>query len=188
MSESDSAAKRESAQNNREMKKLLRELRSENDRRERADREAAKLREDMEAELPPLVVQPQSVKAYRPPKRVSVKKIFARATAMTAAAALVVTGLYLAPREQMPVSTVEARESFGGIKQVVEEHDEDNPFVILDIVPGKAYADVNGKKYDFSLGTIGYLAPGSPRSSRISHASSRGMTRRASISILTERH
>lgn len=74
VSESDSAAKRESAQNNREMKKLLRELRSENDRRERADREAAKLREDMEAELPPLVVQPQSVKAYRPPKRVSVKR------------------------------------------------------------------------------------------------------------------
>lgn len=158
--ESDSAAKRESAQNNREMKKLLRELRSENDRRERADREAAKLREDMEAELPPLVVQPQSVKAYRPPKRVSVKKIFARATAMTAAAALVVTGLYLVPREQMPVSTVEARESFGGIKQVVDEHNEDNPFVILDIVPGKAQAEVNGKTYDFSLGTIGYLAPG----------------------------
>ncbi len=159
-SERGGAAERESAQNNREMKKLLRELRSENDRRERADREAAKLRAEMEPELPPLVVQPQSVKAYRPPKRVSAKKIFARAVAMTAAAALVVTGLYMAPHDKAPVSTVLARDSFGGIKQVVEEHDEDNPFVILDIVPGKAYADVNGKKYDFSLGTIGYLAPG----------------------------
>ena len=161
VSESSGAAERESAQNNREMKKLLRELRSENDRRERADREAAKQRADMEAELPPLVVQPQAVKAYKPRKRVSAKKIFARAVAMTAAAALVVTGLYMAPHDKAPVSTVLARDSFGGIKQVVEEHDEDNPFVILDIVPGKAYADVNnGKRYDFSLGTIGYLAPG----------------------------
>lgn len=156
----DGTADRESAQNNREMKKLLRELRSENDRRERADREAAKLRADMEAELPPLVVQPQAVKAYKPRKRVSAKRIFARAVAMTAVAALVVTGLYMAPRDKAPVSTALARDSFGGIKQVVEEHDEDNPFVILDIVPGKAYADVNGKRYDFSLGTIGYLAPG----------------------------
>lgn len=107
---------------------------------------------------------------------------------MTAAAALVVTGLYLAPREQMPVSTVEARESFGGIKQVVEEHDEDNPFVILDIVPGKAYADVMVRNMISRWAPSVILRRGSPRSSRISHASSRGMTRRASISILTERH
>ena len=41
-----------------------------------------------------------------------------------------------------------ARESFSGIKKVVESYDEENPFVILDIVPGTAtytytYIDTN---------------------------------------------
>ncbi len=107
-----------------------------------------------------LIKNPQQIKPYRPRKRVSAKKVFGRAVAMTAAAALLVTGFYMAPNDTVPVTTVQARESFGGIRQVVEEHDEDHPFVILDIVPGKAQAEVNGKTYDFSLGTIGYLAPG----------------------------
>ena len=150
----------ESARNNREMRKLIREMRDENERRKRAEREAAKMRADMAAELPPLVVQAKPVKAYRPRRRLSAKRIFGRAVAMASAAALVVTGLYMVPYDRTPVPTVQARESFGGIKQGVEEHGEDNPFVILDIVPGKASAEVNGKTYDFSLGTIGYLAPG----------------------------
>ena len=107
-----------------------------------------------------LIENVQQIRPYRPRKRISTKKVFGRAVAMTAAAALVVTGLYMAPNNSVPVPTVQARESFGGIRQVVEEHDEENPFVVLDIVPGKAQAEVNGKKYDFSLGTIGYLAPG----------------------------
>ena len=107
-----------------------------------------------------LIKNPQQIMPYRPRKRVITKKMFGRAVAMTAAAALLVTGFYMAPNDSVPVPTVQARESFGGIKQVVEEHDEDHPFVILDIVPGKAQAEVNDKKYDFSLGTIGYLAPG----------------------------
>ncbi|MDE6318283.1 MAG: hypothetical protein K2M22_00935, partial [Lachnospiraceae bacterium] len=104
--------------------------------------------------------QTQKVKPYRPRKRASVKRIFGRMTAVVAAAALVVTGLYLTPSDRMPASTVQAKErqSLGGIKQVVEEHNRENPFVILDIVPGKAVSQDG--KYEFSLGTIGYLAPG----------------------------
>jgi len=106
-----------------------------------------------------LIENPQQIKPYRPRKRVSAKKVFGRAVAMTAAAALLLTGFYMAPNDSVPVPTVQARESFGGIKQVVREHEEE-PFVILDIVPGVAQVEVNGNTYEFSLGTIGYLAPG----------------------------
>lgn len=162
-SESSGAADAVSAQTERELKELIKELRSENERRKREDR-AERLERAQNGGgnngKRRKAVQTQQIKPYRPRKRVSVKGIFGRAVAVAAAAALVVTGLYMAPYERVPVSTVQARESFGGIKQVVEEHNEENPFVILDIVPGKAQAEVNGKKYDFSLGTIGYLAPG----------------------------
>ncbi len=106
-----------------------------------------------------LIENPQQIKPYRPRKRVSAKKVFGRAVAMTAAAALLLTGFYMAPNDSVSVPTVQARESFGGIKQVVREHEEE-PFVILDIVPGVAQVNVNGNTYEFSLGTIGYLAPG----------------------------
>ncbi len=162
-SESSGAADAVSAQTERELKELIKELRSENERRRREDRAERLERAQNDGGnngKRRKAVQDQQIKPYRPRKRVSVKGILGRAVAVAAAAALVVTGLYMAPYERVPVSTVQARESFGGIKQVVEEHNEENPFVILDIVPGKAQAEVNGKKYDFSLGTIGYLAPG----------------------------
>ncbi|MDE5940180.1 MAG: DUF5057 domain-containing protein [Lachnospiraceae bacterium] len=152
----------DSARTNRELKELIKELRRENESRRRVDRQRGEKSGDgaYDAKYPAISVPAQQIKPYRPRKHVSVKRILGRATAVAAAAALVVTGLYMAPYDRAPVPEVLARESFGGIKQVVEEHDEDNPFVILDIVPGKAYAEINGRRYDFSLGTIGYLAPG----------------------------
>lgn len=149
------AADCDTAQTDRELRELLRQLRREYERRESAERS-----ERQQAHLDLLSVQTQKIQAYRPRKRVSGKKIFGRAVSVAVAAALVVTGLYMLPSDRVPVPTVQARESFGGIKQIVEEHNEDTPFVILDIVPGKAQVEVNGKAYDFSLGTIGYLAPG----------------------------
>ena len=142
----------------REMKQLLKVLRRESERRMWGDPEIRISGDYGVSGASPANAQTQKVKAYRPRKRVSAKKIFVRATAVAAAVALVVTGVTMAPSDRMPVSTVLAKESFGGIRQVVEEHDEDNPFVILDIVPGKAVS--KDGKYDFSLGTIGYLAPG----------------------------
>lgn len=66
--------------------------------------------------------------------------------------------------------TAMAKESFAGIGKIVEEHDEDNPYKILDIVPSKAYCDVDiidetdtvvgSKRYTFSTGTMGYLTGG----------------------------
>lgn len=144
----------------RELKELIQELRSENERRKRADREEHRKKNESGRENAPAGAQTQQVKPYRPRRRVSWKKIFGRTVAVAAAAALVVTGLYMVPYDRAPVPTVQARETFGGIKQVVEEHDEKDPFIILDIVPGIAQAEVNGKTYEFSLGTIGYLAPG----------------------------
>ena len=157
---SDDAIDRDYEAADREMKHLLGVLRRESERRMWGDPEIRISGDYGVSGVTPANVKTQKVKPYRPRKRVSAKKIFVRATAVAAAAALVVTGLTLAPSDRMPVSTVLAKESFGGIRQVVEEHDEDNPFVILDIVPGKASAVINGKTYDFSLGTIGYLAPG----------------------------
>ena len=68
-----------------------------------------------------------------------------------------------------PVSVL-AKESFTGINGTVEEHDEENPYKILDIVPSSAYydmqtedgaGDITGvERYRFSTGTMGYLASG----------------------------
>ncbi|MDE7247835.1 MAG: hypothetical protein K2N43_08100, partial [Lachnospiraceae bacterium] len=157
---SDDAVDRDYETADREMKQLLRVLRRESERRMWGDPEIRISGDYGVSGVNPANVQAQKVKPYRPRKRVSAKKIFVRATAVAAAVALVVTGLTMAPSDRVPVSTVLAKESFGGIKQVVEEHDEDNPFVILDIVPGKAFAVIDGNRYEFSLGTIGYLAPG----------------------------
>ncbi|MDE6405219.1 MAG: hypothetical protein K2M20_06180, partial [Lachnospiraceae bacterium] len=156
------ADNKDSARANRELKELIKELRRGNESRRLVERQREEKSGDgaYDAKYLAISVPAQQIKPYRPRKRVSLKKFFGRATAVVAAAALVLTGLYMAPYGRATVPEVLARESFGGIKQVVEEHDEDNPFVILDIVPGKAYAEINGNRYDFSLGTIGYLAPG----------------------------
>lgn len=55
-----------------------------------------------------------------------------------------------------------AKESFTGTKQVVEGHTgDDNPFVILDVVPGYAtYAWDADTSYEISTGTLGYLSNG----------------------------
>ena len=57
-----------------------------------------------------------------------------------------------------------AKESFTGTKQVVEGHTgDDNPFVILDIVPSYATYKWNGdetQSYQISTGTLGYLVNG----------------------------
>ncbi len=129
-----------SAQAEKELRALVKELREENERR---------------------IEEMPKVTAYVPRKRVSVKKIFGRATAVAVAAALVVTGLYVVPgRMSAPEVLAKERQSLGGIGQVVQEHNAE-PFVILDIVPGTAHVTLaNGGTYDFSLGTIGYYAPG----------------------------
>lgn len=55
-----------------------------------------------------------------------------------------------------------AKESFTGTKQVVEGHTgDDNPFVILDVVPSYAtYAWDADTSYEISTGTLGYLSNG----------------------------
>ncbi len=84
------------------------------------------------------------------------KKIMVAAAALTAAA---VTGSALIYVEE-PVRAL-AKESFKGVHQIVKDH-EDDPFVILDVVPGTGllgWSDPDGGEhsYEFSLGTIGYL-------------------------------
>ena len=81
---------------------------------------------------------------------------------------------YMRPAEAM------AKESFTGIGKIVEEHGEDNPYKILDIVPSRveiAASDFGGStgsgsttnpdpdnpvltSFTFTTGTIGYLAGG----------------------------
>ena len=97
------------------------------------------------------------------------KKRITAGIAVLSAAAVAVGGIftYIQPAE------VYAKESLGGMEQIVQAHDEEDPFTILDIVPGvgtyskssdatDAYTDVNGINQsltcNFSLGTIGYLA------------------------------
>lgn len=88
--------------------------------------------------------------------------------ALAAALLVVVTAGY-GILQRMELITAMAKESFSGIGKIVEEHDEDNPYIILDIVPSDAYYDeakvdadgnVSYKRYSFSTGTIGYLAGG----------------------------
>ncbi len=65
---------------------------------------------------------------------------------------------------------VMAKESFAGIGETVEGHDEDNPYKILDIVPSSVFYDVQitddtgnttgVERRCFSTGTLGYLADG----------------------------
>ena len=60
---------------------------------------------------------------------------FAVSTGAVALAAVVTaTGLW----QSVPTVPVYAKETFSGIRKVVESYDKDNPFVILDIVPGTA--------------------------------------------------
>lgn len=78
-----------------------------------------------------------------------IKPKFSRKLAISAgvsalAAAIAGVGLW---QNLQPIPAY-ARESFSGIKKVVESYDEENPFVILDIVPGTAtytytYIDTN---------------------------------------------
>lgn len=143
------AAGRGSIQEGRELNDLLRQLRCEYERRDSLERDLAR------SDLKVYSVQTQKIKPYRPRKRVSVKKVIGRMTAVVAAAALVVTGLYVMPYDsKAPVSTVQAKASFGGIKQVVEEHNEKNPFVILDIVPGRLIRRIRNTSFHWGLSVI----------------------------------
>ncbi len=72
------------------------------------------------------------------------RKLAISAGASVLAAAIAGVGLW---QNLQPIPAY-ARESFSGIKKVVESYDEENPFVILDIVPGTAtytytYIDTN---------------------------------------------
>lgn len=96
-------------------------------------------------------------------KRVSEKRIqlnkkrIVGGTAVLSATAIAVGGVLSC---MQPVD-VYAKESLSGMGQIVKAHDEEDPFTILDIVPGKAtYTDSNSVDYEFYLGTIGYLVEG----------------------------
>lgn len=92
------------------------------------------------------------------------KKRIISGVAVLSATAVAACGIlgYMQPTE------VCAKESLGGMEQIVQAHDEEDPFTILDIVPGDGsymfeYPDdvdpnVNNLACNFSLGTIGYLA------------------------------
>jgi hypothetical protein len=108
----------------------------------------------------------KTMKKERQPKQHKGRLVAATVSSL-AALAVVGAGIW----QQVQSSMVTAKESFQGIGQIVEEH-EDDPFVILDIVPGKGsvtltnlvdYSNNNAtveKTYDVSLGTIGYLNVG----------------------------
>lgn len=77
---------------------------------------------------------------------------FAVSTGAVALAAVVTaTGLW----QSVPTVPVYAKETFSGIRKVVESYDKDNPFVILDIVPGTA-------TYSFPVYGIDETATGGP--------------------------
>lgn len=92
------------------------------------------------------------------------KKLVLAAAASVLALAVAGTSFWNFLKTAAPV---EAQESFSGIKKVVENHGEGEPFVILDIVPGTAsYAYTLSDHtqtisiQDVSLGTMGYLTNG----------------------------
>ncbi len=89
------------------------------------------------------------------------KKTAVMTIASITAAAVAVTGLYGLDKDVQEMQ-VYAKESFTGMKEIVEEHDSDNPFTILDISPTKAMYILSGsgKTYNLSTGTIGYLTSG----------------------------
>lgn len=113
-------------------------------------------------------VQKRCDKKHRRKKKCSKKygRMLTALLSISLAAATIVYGI-LQRTEPM---TAMAKESFAGIGKIVEEHDEDNPYKILDIVPSKAYCDVDiidetdtvvgSKRYTFSTGTMGYLTGG----------------------------
>ncbi len=91
------------------------------------------------------------------------KKTAVMAVASITAAAMAVTGIYGLGGHVQDMEDVFAKESFTGMKEIVEEHDKDHPFRILDITPTKAMYIVGGtsaKTYNLSTGTIGYLTGG----------------------------
>lgn len=85
------------------------------------------------------------------------KKWYLAAGASVLAATVAGTSLWHALESAF---SVQARESFSGIGKVVENHNEENPFVILDIVPGIAAYNDGYNDIKLSLGTIGYLTGG----------------------------
>ena len=90
------------------------------------------------------------------------KKRIISGVAVLSATAVAACGIlaYMQPTE------VCAKGSLGGMKQIVKAHDEEDPFTILDIVPGVGTCGFDDDDdsntpdltYNFSLGTIGYLA------------------------------
>lgn len=94
-------------------------------------------------------------------KNIKTGVIFLAAAAIAASISLLLTTPPGASRDHsVPAPAALAKNSFGGISQVVQEHDGEDPFVILDIVPGKASYAAGGGSYELSLGTIGYLVQG----------------------------
>ena len=83
------------------------------------------------------------------------KKTAVMTMASIAAAAVAVTGLYGLDKDVQEMQ-VYAKESFTGMKEIVEEHDSDNPFTILDISPTKAMYILSGsgKTYNLSTGPV----------------------------------
>ena len=101
-------------------------------------------------------------------KRISKKRIVS-AGAATLAATVVSVWIW---NYFQPIS-VQAKESFSGIGKVVESYNADNPFIILDIVPGGAeftytFSDDDGDintpnptaVTEISLATMPYLTAG----------------------------
>ena len=89
------------------------------------------------------------------------KETSVMALAAVTAAAVAATGIY-GLYKKTEGAEVYAKESFLGLKEIVEEHDRDNPFTILDISPARAMyiMDGTGKTYHLSTGTSGYLTSG----------------------------
>ena len=106
----------------------------------------------------PVAVQPvYVVRPLHEKKRESRGKRFKRHMCSAAAVILVISMAGSSAMQYVEPSTVLAKESFSGIGKIVREHDDGDPYVILDIVPGTA--KYNGHYY-FSLGTMGYLVNG----------------------------
>lgn len=82
---------------------------------------------------------------------------------LAAAAGGAAIGRFMAAYQVLPQTQpakAYAKESLGGIRQIVERHGEDEPYVILDIVPGRGTYTYHDKDYDISIGTMGYLVQG----------------------------
>ncbi len=94
------------------------------------------------------------------------KKTAVMAVAAITAASMAATGIYGLDRHIQQDMEVYAKESFAGMKDIVEEHDSEDPFRILDITPSRAKYIVEdtdagtSSPYFLSTGTIGYLMSG----------------------------